>query len=285
VTVSVADPAQLVASDYRVDFSGGNYTLTRVADGRTWTSAAPSFAQDGLNISLAGTPASGDRFTVQAVRNAARNFEVALSQPAQIAAASPVQATVPSTNIGSLAIEDLVVLAPRNTNVAQPATIDFALSGGVMQYTITAGGVTSAPQNYTAGTPIVFNGWSLTTLGAPSAGDSLSISPNTGGTGDNRNAVKLAQLVNLPLVDGGPLGGAYAGLVARVGGQMQGVDAFNAAQSALLEDALSAESAAAGVNLDEEASRLMQYQQHYQAAARMMQVASRIFDDILTLGR
>jgi flagellar hook-associated protein FlgK len=29
----------------------------------------------------------------------------------------------------------------------------------------------------------------------------------------------------------------------------------------------------------------MQYQQHYQAAARMMQVASRIFDDILTLGR
>ena len=41
----------------------------------------------------------------------------------------------------------------------------------------------------------------------------------------------------------------------------------------------------AGVNIDEEASRLMQYQQHYQAAARMMQVASRIFDDILTLGR
>lgn len=285
VTVSVADPAQLVASDYRVDFSGGNYTLTRVADGRTWTSAAPSFAQDGLNISLAGTAASGDRFTVQAVRNAARNFDVALSQPAQIAAASPVQATVPSTNIGSLAIEDLVVLAPRNTNVAQAATVNFALVGGVMQYTITAGGATSAPQNYTAGTPIVFNGWSLTTRGAPSAGDSLSIGPNTGGVGDNRNAVKLAQLVNLPLVDGGQFGGAYAGLVARVGGQMQGVDAFNAAQSALLEDALSAESAAAGVNLDEEASRLMQYQQHYQAAARMMQVASRIFDDILTLGR
>jgi len=87
------------------------------------------------------------------------------------------------------------------------------------------------------------------------------------------------------LVDGGQFGGAYAGLVARVGGQMQNADAFNAAQKAMLDDALAAESAAVGVNLDEEASRLMQYQQHYQAAARMMQVASRIFDDILTLGR
>jgi flagellar hook-associated protein 1 FlgK len=285
VAVTVTDSTLLMASDYRIDFSGGNYTLTRVADGRTWTSAAPSFAQDGLTIALAGTPASGDFFTVQAVRNATRSFAVAAAQPTQIAAASPVKVTAPASNIGSLTVEDLVVLAPRNANVAQPATIDFALAGSVMQYTITAGGVTSAPQNYTAGVPIVFNGWSLSTRGAPSAGDSLAIGPNTGGVGDNRNAVRLAQLVDLPLVDGGKLGGAYAGIVARIGGQMQNAEAFQAAQEVMLEDALSAESAAVGVNLDEEASRLMQYQQHYQAAARMMQVASRVFDDILSLGR
>jgi flagellar hook-associated protein 1 len=66
---------------------------------------------------------------------------------------------------------------------------------------------------------------------------------------------------------------------------VQSAEAFDSAQRVMLEDALSAESAAAGVNLDEEASRLLQYQQYYQAAARMMQVASRIFDDILSLGR
>ena len=42
----------------------------------------------------------------------------------------------------------------------------------------------------------------------------------------------------------------------------------------------------AGVNLDEEAARLIQFQQSYQAAARMLQVAQSIFDTLLqTTGR
>ncbi|MCL5060387.1 MAG: hypothetical protein M1449_07705 [Candidatus Thermoplasmatota archaeon] len=40
-----------------------------------------------------------------------------------------------------------------------------------------------------------------------------------------------------------------------------------------------------GVNLDEEAANLLRYQQAYQAAGKVMQIASEMFDTLLSLGR
>lgn len=283
VAVTITDTTQLVASDYRVDFAAGNYTLTRVSDGRRWTSATPTFNQDGLNITLAGTAAAGDIFNVQAVRNGSRSFGMAISQVSEVAAANPVQVTVPSTNLGSVVVDDVSVVGPtRNPNLTQAVTINFV---SATQYTITAGGVTGPAQTYTSGTPINFNGWSLTVRGTPAAGDTLSLGANVGGVGDNRNALKLGQLVNTALVDGGRLASAFAGVVARVGGDTQSAQVFNDAQKTMLTDALNAESSVAGVNLDEEASRLMMYQQQYQAAAKVIATAGRIFEEILSIGR
>jgi flagellar hook-associated protein 1 FlgK len=283
VAVTITDTTQLVASDYRVDFAAGNYSLTRVSDGRRWTSATPTFNQDGLNITLAGTAAAGDIFSVQAVRNGSRAFGMALSQVSELAAANPVQVTVPSTNLGSLVVDDVSVVGPtRNPNLTQAVTINFV---SATQYTITAGGVTGPAQAYNSGTPINFNGWSLTVRGTPAAGDALSLGANVGGVGDNRNALKLGQLVNTALVDGGRLASAFAGVVARVGGDTQSAQVFNDAQKTMLTDALNAESSVAGVNLDEEASRLMMYQQQYQAAAKVIATAGRIFEEILSIGR
>ena len=39
-----------------------------------------------------------------------------------------------------------------------------------------------------------------------------------------------------------------------------------------------------GVNLDEEAARLVQYQQSYQAAAKLLQTAQNLLDTLLQLG-
>ena len=41
----------------------------------------------------------------------------------------------------------------------------------------------------------------------------------------------------------------------------------------------------AGVNLDEEAANLLKYQQAYQAAGKVMAMASTLFDTLLSLGR
>jgi flagellar hook-associated protein 1 FlgK len=41
----------------------------------------------------------------------------------------------------------------------------------------------------------------------------------------------------------------------------------------------------AGVNLDEEAANLIRYQQAYQASGKVMSIASKLFDEVLALGR
>jgi flagellar hook-associated protein 1 FlgK len=293
VSAQVVDPAALVASDYRIDYTAGSYVLTRESDGQQWTSATPGFTQDGLQIDIANTtpaPANGDVFLVRPLRNATREFGVLVSQPSQVAAANPVQVSMPATNIGSLVVDDLGVVAGappaplRNPALTNAVSLVFT---GSSAYEIrnTATNAVLTTGSFTSGTPIQFNGWSLTLRGNPSAGDALNIAANVGGIGDNRNAIKLSQLGSRPLIDGGQLSAAFAGIVARVGGETRGAEVFNAAQTMMRDDALAAESALAGVNLDEEASRLIQFQQQYQAAAKVIATGKTIFEEILSLGR
>ena len=46
---------------------------------------------------------------------------------------------------------------------------------------------------------------------------------------------------------------------------------------------MQAQQSVSGVNLDEEATNLLRYQQAYQAAGKVMQIASKMFDVLLTL--
>lgn len=283
IGVAFADATQLQASDYRVVYSGGQYTLTRLADGAQWTSATPSFTQDGLSITLSGTPpADGDSFVIQPLRGASRDLALALAHPAEIAAAAPIVASMAAANTGTLALDDLAVLAPRAANVAAAATISF---GAGNTYTITSGAVTQSG-TYTAGEPIAFDSrWSITLHGVPQPGDTIAIGTSTGAIGDNRNMLKLAQLQNAAALDGTSLAAAYSTLVARVGGEVRSAQGNDAAQRGILDAALEAESSVSGVNLDEEASRLIQYQQQYQAAAKLIATAQSLFDEILSIGR
>lgn len=284
ISVSFTDTTQLAASDYRLEYAGGQYVLTRLADNVSWTSAVPSFNQDGLSISLASAPpANGDRFMIQAVRAGARSAGVAIRQPVEIAAAAPVRVAMPATNTGTLTVDGIEVVGPtRHPALANPTTITFT---GATTYDISDGVTTLTGQTYTPGAPIAFNGWQLRLLGTPAAGDTVQIAPNTGGVGDNRNALALAALQNRPLVAGGPLSGAFGAVVARIGADAQTAASYASAQGTILEDALAAESSVSGVNLDEEASRLIQYQQQYQAAAKLIATARAIFDEVLGILR
>jgi flagellar hook-associated protein 1 len=281
ISASYSDTTQLQASDYRVDYAAGTYTLTRLSDNVSWTSSTPSFTQDGLSITLSGTPpANGDTFMVQGVRAGARSMAVAITQTSQIAAASPVRVTAATGNTGSIAIDSLNIAGPRTPALANNTTITFTAPG---TYTISDGTTTQTGVPFTAGQPISFNGWQLTLQGTPAAGDTLTVSPNTGGIGDNRNALALSALQSKALLGGGQLGAAFAAVVARVGAETQNAQSFGRAQDAILKDALNAESSVSGVNLDEEASRLIQYQQQYQAAAKVIATAKAIFDDVISI--
>jgi hypothetical protein len=70
-------------------------------------------------------------------------------------------------------------------------------------------------------------------------------------------------------------------IIANIGVRVQSTT--NAAQLSadVAAEAEQARSSKAGVNLDEEAARLIQYQQSYQAAAKMLQVAQSVFETLL----
>jgi flagellar hook-associated protein 1 FlgK len=78
---------------------------------------------------------------------------------------------------------------------------------------------------------------------------------------------------------------AYAQIVSAVGSKANEVAAIGAAQQGLVDHATQALQSLSGVNLDEEAAKLLRYQQAYQASAKVLQIAGKVFDEILALGR
>ncbi len=289
LTAVIDDASALTASDYRLSYDDAGYTLTRLSDGSVTTFAAFPQTVDGFTLTLAsGAVAPGDSFLIQPAVNGARDLRLAITEPSRLAAAAPIATAAAGGNIGSGAISagEVVGPPPPDPNLQAPVTIEFNDPPTSFKVTGTGtGDPASVP--YTPGGPISYNGWTVTITGTPAAGDRFTIGPNTGGVSDGRNAVKLAALATAGTVSSGTASyqGAYAALVGRIGNITRELEVTSTAQSNLARQASEALAAVAGVNLDEEAAALLRYQQAYQAAGKVMQIASRLFDTLLELGR
>jgi len=292
--LQVTDPAKLQASNYQLRFDGSSYTLTRIGSqdppqAFTPAALAAGVTVDGMTVTLAsGAAAAGDSFQLQPVAAAAASMQSVLSDPRGIAAASPVTATLGTTNTGTLAIQSLAVMSP----IAAPshAVVKFdAPAGGPTSYQISVdGGSTFAPaQPLVAGQPIGLTDgagvllWQLSVTGTPATGDVIQVDPTSFPASNNGNALSLAALGNAKLVNGNNVTDAWANALADVGVRVQSATSASQLSSAAASDAATRNSSTAGVNLDEEAARLIQYQQSYQAAAKMLQVAQTVFDALL----
>ena len=123
--------------------------------------------------------------------------------------------------------------------------------------------------------------------GPPGGNASVPGGPNTSGGGDNRNVRGLGARQGATIRDGGTatFQSAYAALVSFVGNKSREADVNGKASAALLAQATQSQQNVSGVNLDEEAARLIQFQQSYQAAAKMLQVAQTVFDTLLQIGK
>lgn len=289
IAMSFVDASKLMASDYEVaaidDGAGGvAYQVTRLSDGKTFDPVAgPTLSVDGLEIQVAG--AVGDRFTVQPYREAAANISVALKRPDQIAAAGAFEAKLPNNNTGSLTVGEISPtgrLDPAQLGVSYELKFDGA--GG---YTLTGDDGSTVNGTYTPGAPIevAFPGGKLTLGGTPAAGDVVNFGKNRSTDGDGRNAIALGQLADFGIDSGGKLGTMYSSVVARIGSDAAGAKVFAEAGLMVLKDAIGAESAVSGVNLDDEAIKLMTYQQQYAAAAKVVAAGQALFDTVLSIGR
>jgi flagellar hook-associated protein 1 FlgK len=274
----------LTTSDYRLNYDGTNYTLTRLADNTSQTFATFPQNVDGFTLSLAsGAAAVGDSFLIRPTVAGASTLGVAITDPAKIAAAAPVRTAQGAANTGMGTISAGVVNA-LDPNLQQPVTITFT-SATTFDVSGTGTG-NPAGLTYTPGQNIAFNGWTVQISGTPALGDSFSIGPNSGGRGDNRNALALASLQTTKILDAGTASyqGAYASLVSQVGTQTRQLQVTSAAQAAVLEQAQTAQQSYSGVNLDEEAANLIRFQHAYQASGKVLQIASTLFDTLLQLG-
>ncbi|MDQ9170841.1 flagellar hook-associated protein FlgK [Oxalobacteraceae bacterium R-40] len=194
---------------------------------------------------------------------------------------------------GALADNQAVTLGPPTGTLTYDGTAK-TLTGFPpnMSVTVQANGVATiyapgTPVPYTEGAKISYGGIGFTLSGAPSNGDTFTVSANTNGIGDRSNALLLANLQTSTLLDGGTMTyqGAYSQLVNAIGNKTRELEATSAAADKVYDNAMAAQQAESGVNLDEEATNLIRYQQAYQAAAKVMQTASQLFDVLLELGR
>ena len=299
VSLTVTDASQLQASEYALvaDPGGaaGVWQLTRLRDGLV-RSIASGDVVDGLRIDVGPpAPAAGDRFLLQPVTRAANGMQRVLDDVKGLAAASPLSAASASANTGSASVAALRIVSP-SADPQQSASISFTNDSGDYSWELrdraTNALLSSGVGTWSAGTPIALNGFELDLHGAPRTGDAFSVTQTQFPASNNGNALAYSALRDAALVgrtalSGGGIGGgatitdAYAAAMADIGVRVQAADSAAQISGTVATQAEAARSARSGVNLDEEAARLLQYQQSYQAAAKILQVAQSVFDALL----
>ena len=295
VTLTTVDASQLLASEYDLVNNGSGWQLTRKLDGFTQT-VVDDQVVDGFRIDL-GTPAPAatDRFLLQPVTRAANAMARVLSDARGIAAAAPVTASVGGANTGTATVASLNVVST-SVDPTQTATITFTSGSGAYDWELrdasTNALLTSGSGTWSAGQPIALNGFELNLAGVPASGDVFTVAQTAFPASNNGNALALANLRDAMLVgrvgngSGGLTGGmnvtdAWAGAMADVGVRAQGAMTASSISTQVAAAAKQAWSERSGVNLDEEAAKLMFYQQGYQAASKVLQVAQTLFDTLL----
>ena len=128
-----------------------------------------------------------------------------------------------------------------------------------------------------------FGDYQLELRGLAKKGDKFSIGQNLNATGDGRN---MNLLLNLQTADanGTNSGGfqqVFNTIVASVGAAVRSGDISLEAATAQRDAAAEAESEFSGVNLDSEAAALMEFQQAYQASARILSTARELFQSLM----
>lgn len=296
LSLTVTDPTLLQASNYTIDFTAPDAgSVTRQSDGKVFAfngsglppvTVSDIFAAQGLGVALSGPPNPGDRYMITALQGAAAEFKALQYSPVDLAAANPVNAAMGPTNQGNLQLVGLKALSnPPGTTV--PVTITFDSPSTYTRSDI-AGTFT-----YTPGQPITYDnatpptGWSLTVTGTPRVGDTItlddSLDPAYGDwyKRDAGNARSLMNLRDVPMFDGATLSDGFASAIAQVGTRTQSATFAAELSSSIASNLERDRTAVSGVNLDEEAARLIQYQQAYQASAKMIQIAQNIFDTLI----
>jgi len=123
--------------------------------------------------------------------------------------------------------------------------------------------------------------------GSPLAGDKFTLNFNETGDGDNRNIMKIADLQSQKIMNNNKatFQDVYSGMLSEIGAKTGNADVSMQSTYILKTQSTERIQSTSGVNMDEEAANLLQYQQYYSAAARVISIAGELFDTILQASR
>lgn len=307
ISVTYDDVSRLTAEDYRLQFNGSNWSLLRNGTGQgvplsgTGTSVDP-FVAEGISITVGAGAAAGDSYIIRPVRDGAGAMQTLIGDPRDLALASPVRTSAALANTGTGRISAGVV-----TDISNPA---FQSSQGTLSPEVlirftsptsyevvdqsTLGVIDTGLYDPATGTDIfptanlgIDYGYQVRITGNPAGGDEFRVGYNSGGSGDNRNALLLAGLQTARMMNGGSasFNDAYGEMIADVGTRTRQAQVGSDVQQSVMEQSQSAWAAESGVNLDEEAANMLRFQQAYQAAAQIIAVADRLFDTLMNAVR
>ena len=303
-TTQVIDASQLKPSEYRLIFEGSPVApvLTRMSDGKVFnaTSTPPAtlntvFDADGLRFTVlnATTAAAvaGNSMLFKPFSTAASEIEALVHNPDELAAASALTANINKNNTGKLQLTQVGANDFTAIPAAQdPVRLTFDGAGQVTyriyNHLSSTWSAASAPIDYTPGQPITINGWSITLTGTPAAGDTVDVA-NALDFGEAfrlnaGNAGAFLDLRDKKVFDQGTtLSDGFSAAMAVVGTRTQSVQLAKKLSSTVAKNLEMDRTAVSGVNLDEEAARLLQYQQAYQASSKVIQIAQSLFDSVL----
>ncbi len=310
LSATVSNPSAVTANSYELSYQGGAWTALTYPGGASVgvTTSGSTLSFGGMTVNVNGTPANGDRFLVSPVSQAAAAIKTVMTDPNGIAAAAPYVAspgTLSSAGLVDSNTGNVTISAGQATtspasgatmipagDFGQPLTVSFTSSGSY-QVSDPAGVIASGAYNPAAGANIAVaypsppgpagTYWQVSLNGStPHAGDSYTLQPS--GPGDNRNATAMSALAQAPLVGGSAsLSQAYATLTGQIGSAGQQAKLSATSAQAAATQAQNAQQSISGVNMNEEAAKLLQYQQAFQAAAKSIQTADKLFQDVLAI--
>lgn len=289
IAVTRTSLSSLTADDYTLRQTGGAWQLTDQTTGKVVTmtgsgTAANPFLAAGVSIVVGGgAAANGDSFLIQPTAGAAGGLAVLLTSPAQIAAASSIQTTAAAANTGTGTVSASLVTNPATW---VPGTYKVSFTSAT-QYQITNSSTNTVigTGTYTSGTPITFNGASVTLQGTPATGDTFTVgSASSSSVGDNSNAFALIDSLSAANFNGGTtsLSNVANNLVSQIGVLTQQAQSNASAQKSVNQSATDTRNNLSGVNLDEEAAKLVQYQQAYSACAQLIQTSGTMFNSLIS---
>ncbi|PIE43496.1 MAG: flagellar hook-associated protein FlgK [Gammaproteobacteria bacterium] len=186
-----------------------------------------------------------------------------------------------SVTVDKISPYDNSVLASRSVvsgqGVAVAGFLDVTLSKGATLFSATNGVFQQTPPARSA-----YLGFTAEISGVPQAGDVFRIGYNEAGVSDNRNALGLVALELAETFAGvSTYTDVYSSMVEKIGTETSRSRLNTEASESLLKQSISNRDSVSGVNLDEEAARLVQYEAAYNASSKVVTLAQELMDTLL----